>query len=249
MPEKDQAWLLSEKYGGVKSEAFYADGQRLKNGEPLAYVIGHVPFLGARIHLDSRPLIPRPETEFWTEQAIQFIKSSFPDSPHILDLCAGSGAIGVAVARSIPQARVDLAEIDPAHGPTIKKNLEENTFIYESDRYRWFESDLFSNVPGRYDLILANPPYIDKEAKTVEASVCEHEPHLALFGGEGGLELITRIIEAAGDHLKQKGQLWIEHEPAQAAAIKRLAAANGLGAITHRDQYNVYRYSILTVAQ
>ena len=87
-------WLLKEKYKGVKSRAFLADCQELKAGVPLAYVIGSIPFLDTKIYLDSKPLIPRPETEYWTEQAIKSIKTVA--SANVLDLCSGSVCIGVA---------------------------------------------------------------------------------------------------------------------------------------------------------
>src|SRR5690606_26669366 len=99
---QEEQWLLEEKYAGAESEAFRADLKRLTGGEPLGYVIGHVPFLDCRIHLDSHPLIPRPETEYWVEKAMVAIKevAGGPEARplHVLDLCAGSGCIGVAVA-------------------------------------------------------------------------------------------------------------------------------------------------------
>jgi methylase of polypeptide subunit release factors len=78
---QDIEWLLKEKFGGEKSDAFFADCKRLALGEPLGYLIGHVPFLGCTIHLDSKPLIPRTETEFWTEKAIEEIKRAAPSAP------------------------------------------------------------------------------------------------------------------------------------------------------------------------
>ena len=276
-------WLLNEKYQGVKNAAFDTDCARLEAGEPLGYLIGHVPFLDCTIHLDSHPLIPRVETEFWTEQAITTIKqrpavivsearlSSVVQSsldcfvprkderpntrgrtPKILDLCAGSGAIGVAVARAVSNAEVTFAEIDSAHLPTIKKNLIDNLQDQPFIRMkgcRLVQSNLFSNIVGTFDFILTNPPYIDAAANTVAADVADYEPHLALFGGISGMEIIARIIAEAPSHLTPTGQLWIEHEPAQVSAITALAHDQGFTCVTHPDQYDTPRFSVLTMAQ
>jgi HemK-like putative methylase len=242
---RDEEWLLREKYVGEKSEAFFADRQRLTTGEPLAYIIGHQPFLNCTIWLDSRPLIPRPETEFWTEQAISRIKKQDNKSPKILDLCAGSGCIGVAVAVQIPTALIDFAEIDIAHFPTIKKNLLQNEI--SSRHTNIIESDLFTNISCRYDFILSNPPYIDKEKNRTEPSVTEFEPHNALYGGHLGLVFIEKIINETRTHLAPNGQLWLEHEPEQTPTIHALAKSSGLSVSTHQDQFGVERYSILVL--
>ena len=252
--DKETEWLLREKYQGIRTSAFESDSIRLAKGEPLGYLIGHAPFLNCTIHLNSYPLIPRVETEFWVEKAIAEIATAsnlMSRTPKILDLCAGSGAIGVAVAKAIPGTWVTFAELDPAHLPTITKNLTENISDYSDrmEQYSVVASDLFKSVLGQFDFILTNPPYIDKEALTVDANVEAHEPHLALFGGVAGMELITRIIAEAPEHLTAVGQLWIEHEPAQVAMITALAYDYGFSSVTHPDQYRIPRFSVLTVAQ
>ena len=257
-------WLLNEKYHGEKSDAFFADCARVEAGEPLAYLVGSIPFLDCQISLDSHPLIPRPETEYWVEKAITEIRSrssrqdlvvrglasnleSRGRTLKILDLCAGSGAIGVAVAKAIPDANVTWAEIDPTHLPTIEKNLKMNISEYPNrlGYYHCVQSDLFQNVTGTFDFILTNPPYIDKAADTVEDSVVAHEPALALFGGEAGMDIIARIVAGVRAHLTIDGQLWIEHEPFQSEAIAALATEHHFTVTHHHDQYDTYRYSIM----
>ncbi len=251
MKNQETDWLLKEKYQGVESEAFQADCAKLKVGVPVAYLIGQVPFLDCTIYLDSHPLIPRPETEYWVEQAINTIKTSSTRQDLVLDLCAGSGAIGVAVAKAVPEASITFIELDSTHLPTIEKNLTKNTIIYDSEKYQVLSGDLFTVLPNgqRFNYILTNPPYIDTEANTVDTNVTAHEPHLALFGGEAGMELISKIISHAPQHLLPSGQLWIEHEPAQVEAIASLAITHGFTIITHPDQYRVPRFSVLTMAQ
>lgn len=240
---KDEEWLLSEKYHGVKSDAFYADCKRLALGEPLGYLIGFVPFLDCQIWLDSRPLIPRPETEFWVERALTEIEKIAV--PAVLDLCAGSGCIGVAVAKAIPTSNVDFAEIDTAHISTILKNLTVNEI--EPMRYTIHHANLFSTINRTYDFILSNPPYIDPALNRAEASVKEHEPYIALYGGDAGLEVIKDIIVQAPKYLNTSGQLWLEHEPEQSLAIQTLGIEHGFSITTHKDQYNIERYSILVL--
>lgn len=239
---QEEGWLLKEKYNGVESEAFQADLVRLRAGEPLAYLIGHVPFLGCQIYLDSRPLIPRLETEYWVEKAIASIQLNKKES-RVLDLCAGSGCVGVAVAKAVPETFVTFAEVDPMHLPTIKKNISENLL---GERFQIVQSDLFEKVEGQFDFILSNPPYIDPALDRTEVSVKTHEPHLALYGGQSGMEIIEKIIKTATLYLAPQGQIWIEHEPEQVEAIKKCAEAAGFHVTAHTDQYDLLRYSILT---
>jgi release factor glutamine methyltransferase len=243
--KQDTAWLLREKYAGEKSEGFFADSERLNSGEPLAYVIGWQPFLDTRIYLDSKPLIPRPETEYWTKKAIERIAETKPNA-RVLDLCAGSGAIGVAVAKALPTARVDFAEIDAGHHSTISKNIAENGI--DTERTNIFIGDVCASVPHdtKYDYILSNPPYIDRALDRTEKSVKEHEPFLALYGGTDGFETIKRILRDAGEYFTPTSELWIEHEPEQSDAIASLARDLGYRTCeTMRDQFDVLRYSIV----
>lgn len=243
MTKMDESWLLHEKYDGELCPAYYYDLARLQAGEPLAYVIGHVPFLSCTIWLDSHPLIPRLETEFWVEKAIAAIAGTNVAAPTVLDLCAGSGCIGIAVGKALPTATITFAEIDPAHLPTIEKNCRENTSVTR----RIVESDLFQNVTGKFDFILSNPPYIDPALDRTQTSVRDFEPHQALYGGKGGNGLIERIIIESPAHLLPAGQLWLEHEPEQTAFIQSLGTRIGFSVSTHPDQYDTNRYSILVL--
>lgn len=207
---------------------------------PEAYKIGWVPFIHAKIYLDSRPLIPRTETEYWIDLVVKEIRKV--KNPKILDLCAGSGCIGVAVAKDTG-AEVDFVELDEAHHGTIRKNIEENGI---TARTRIFGGDLFENIIDTYDFILANPPYVNMSLGRVEESVLKHEPALALDGGSGGLEIINRILSEAVFHLKPEGVLYLEHEPEQVS----LLAQNGLcKKQTFRDQFGRKRFSVFTLSK
>lgn len=242
-------WLLKEKYNNIKSADFLSDVEKLKAGEPLAYLIGSIPFLNTLISLDSRPLIPRTETEFWTEKVIAKIKDDIKDMDSkikVLDLCAGSGCIGIAIAKAIPQVDIDFIEIEQKHIPTITKNCIQNQI--DANRYRVMSGDIFdtnSNTElDKYDFIVSNPPYIDPTLDRTEKSVKDHEPTIALYGGENGLELIIRIIDESPEFLKDNGQLWLEHEPEQSELINKFSTPR-FKCSTQKDQYQIDRFSIL----
>lgn len=240
---KDEQWLLEEKYHGSKTATCEADMKRLATGEPLAYVIGHQPFMGLKIYLDSRPLIPRPETEWWTEKLVASMKQGI-SARLILDLCAGSGAIGCAVLKNIPGARVYFGEIDPAHKPTILKNIRENNL--EESRAEVRIGDLFDPFVGlEFDVIAANPPYIP-ENRDIDRSVVDHEPARALFAGTDGLRVIRAIAKELPSRLQKGGAAWIECDHAHTEAARALFVEQGFAAEIRTDQYDAPRVIVVS---
>jgi HemK-like putative methylase len=185
---------------------------------PEEYRKGFAMFLGCKIGLSRRPLIPRPETEFWTQRAIADMKNA--GSIHMLDIFSGSGCVGIAAAKRLPGIKIDLADIDPAAVEQIKINLDINGIA--KDRARVFESDIFTGIPRntRYDAILANPPYIDPaRIGEVQRAVLDYEPHRALFAGKSGLEIIEKFLKQAKYFLKTGGFTYIEFDPLQKDCI------------------------------
>lgn len=244
--EREAKWLLEEKYDGTPSDAYKKDLELLKAGTPLAYLIGHIPFLGCHIDLSLHPLIPRTETEYWVEKAIEKIRENYKNAPiRILDVFAGSGCIGIALLSRLPNASVDFAEIDETLVEQIKKNLDLNDI--DPSRYRIFASDVFASLPeGTYDAIVANPPYINPVHEgRVEESVLEHEPHKALFAAEEGFALVKKTIEEAPKHLRPGGTLYLEHDDIQKDAIESLAGSVGAEASFYKDQFDKYRWVTL----
>lgn len=232
---------MREKYGGDRdAKGVAVDTARLQAGEPLAYVIGNIPFLGLIIHLDSRPLIPRPETEWWTELLIERIKEILiyhNDSMPIpvLDLCAGSGTVGLAVLKHCPSAQVSFGELIPEHAHTIQKNIERNALDASHAEIR--TGNLFEPyAKKKFDLIASNPPYIP-EARALDAGVTAYEPREALFGGEDGLNVIRKIIKEAPSHLNEGGELWVECDVENIKEAKALAARVFTRADIRTDQY------------
>ncbi len=250
-PDQEKKWLLEEKYNNQINQEYVSDCKKIDKGFPLAYIIGYQPFLNCTIYLDSKPLIPRSETEYWVDIFNNTLKTKRSlSSLKILDLCAGSGCCGVAIAKALPNAEVDFTEISTDHFETIKTNLEHNLSVSftEQNQYQIIISDLFKKIEKKYDYIVCNPPYIDRAMHTVSDSVHNYEPHEALYGGEGGLYFIERILSSISYYLKPHGQLWLEHEPEHVFAITNICKQHNITCTTHTDQYKVPRFTVCNVS-
>lgn len=241
-------WLLEEKYKGYKGLSFAKDIKSLQKGEHVDYVIGFVDFLGCTIDLSKKPFIPRPETEFWVEQAIEQLRKQvlFSSRPPIrcLDLFAGSGCIGIAVLKHIPQAVVDFGEKEKRLLSQIRLNAKNNGI--EKNRYRVLHSDVFSGIKGKYDYIFANPPYIAESKKSrAQTSVLKHEPREALFAGKDGLNIIRKFLNQAKYFLAPGGKIYMEFDSPQKGQIEKF-----LKRYTYKswkfqgDQYGKWRFVV-----
>jgi len=251
-------WLLEEKYNGRLSAAVKKDIARLQKGEHVDYVIGFVDFLGCRIDLSLRPFIPRPETEYWVEEAIQEIQAcragyagTVPAQAsgagtvpalQMLDLFAGSGCIGTALLKHIPQARVDFGEKDKRFISQIRLNAKLNDI--NPRRYKVIQSDVFSSIKGKYDYIFANPPYIAESRKNrVQAQVLKHEPQDSLFAGKDGLDSIRLFLNHAKDFLVEAGTVYLEFDSFQKRFIERYLKKIGYQSWQFfKDQYGKWRW-------
>lgn len=239
---KDEEWLLDEKYRGVATPEYEADKDRLATGEPLGYVIGFEPFLGLKISLDSKPLIPRVETEWWTDQLLGSLSTKDPLT--FLDLCSGSGAIGCAALARLPQTQVYFGELDPTHEATILKNVRQNNL--DESRAHVRIGDLFEPFRNEtFDIIAANPPYIPS-GREISPGVALYEPPLALYGGTDGLEVIRRIASELPKHLAKGGSAWIECDSAHASEACALFTDQGLQAGIRTDQYGAERILVVS---
>lgn len=229
--------LIRDKYDGDTAADLTDDLARLQAGEPLAYVIGWTPFMGLRIGLESKPLIPRPETEWWTEQLIERLRERFGIAPFtVLDLCAGSGAIGLAILKAFPNAWVSFGEVRASHALEIGETLRANDL--DASRASIHVSDLFDSFPrDSFDCIATNPPYIPS-SRLLEASVLDHEPSEALFAGEDGLAVIERIATETPQHVGPGSELWMECDIANIEAASVLLTVHGAATTEIRtDQY------------
>lgn len=245
MTRREQEWLIRDKYDGrLPDRAVLAlDMARLKKGEPLDYIIGWREFLGCRIDLSSHPLIPREETEYWVEKAIVELEKDKNKITKCLDIFAGSGCIGLAILKHVPNAKVDFAEKDKKIIDQIKLNLQINKI--DKKRIRIIQSDIFSNIKGKYDYIFANPPYIPASRKLAK-SVAGWEPKAALFSGEDGLTLIKKFLKQARCHLNEGGKIFLEFDSTQKKKIEEMIKRQGwLNYSFERDQSGRWRTLIL----
>jgi release factor glutamine methyltransferase len=238
---RDLESLVRDKYNGDRKQVTASDLERLAKGEPLAYVIGWIPFLGLRIELDTpgtRPLIPRVETEWWTEKLVQhlLLAENSRTPLRVLDLCAGSGAIGLSILKHVPEVKVFFGEISSDHAALIEHNLGANHLDVSRAVIR--TGDLFEPFSGeRFSVIAVNPPYIP-DGRVLPESVMGYEPGEALFSGADGLEHIRRIAEEAPSHLLSGGELWLECDTEHAEDAEKLLASGGaLGTELLTDQY------------
>lgn len=235
-PEDVRA-LIRDKYAGDEEANIQADLARLSAGEPLAYVIGWIPFLGLHIDLGSRPLIPRPETEYWVEVMLSQLKKRFGDrSFTFLDLCAGSGAIGLSVLKAFPKAQVSFGELELPHIELIAHNIQVNDL--DAGRAVIRRGNLFAPFfDEQFDVIATNPPYIPALRK-LEESVVGYEPPVALFAGPEGLDLIERIAKEAVRHMRSGGELWMECDIDNIETAQSLVLTGGANRADIRtDQY------------
>lgn len=246
--KKESQWLLEEKYNGEKCEAFFSDLEKLKLNFPLAYLIGNVDFINTKINLEFKPLIPRPETEFWIHEYIfpKIKDFATQNSPiKILDIFSGSGCIGLSLLNNFSDIEVDFGEIKKENILQIKKNIKINNL--ENKNFNIFQSNIFKSIPEKkYNFILANPPYITKErigTSELQDSVLKNEDHLALFAEDDGLYFIKKLILESKNYLKNDGELWIEYDPWQTDLIKKFLKENNFNNFEiKKDQYNLKRF-------
>lgn len=212
--------------------------QRLLRGEPLPYVLGEWEFYGLPLYVTPDVLIPRDDTCAVTEIAIK--KALFLDQdPRILDLCCGSGCIGLAIASRVKDARVTLADISKAALAVAKKNIQRN---HLGGRVSSIQID--ARVPstpflGKFDLIVSNPPYItDGEMEELPNSVKDFEPSLALLGGADGLDFYRAISANYRDALKPGGFLCFEFGMGQGDGVCRILEEEGYTVLERVRDYN-----------
>lgn len=200
-----------------KCEKYKKEVSALKEGKPLQYVIGNVNFYGYSFMVDERVLIPRFETEQLVEEVCKYIESSPKKNLKVLDIGCGSGVIGLTLKKKFPQISVDLLDISKDALEVAKENATQLGV-----EAKFIESDLFSKVSEKYDIIVSNPPYI-RENEKIEQIVKDNEPSIALYGGADGLLYYKRIIKDIKSYLKEDFFIAFEIGCQQAEDIIRIA--------------------------
>lgn len=196
--------------------------RRALRGEPLAYILGEWNFYGMRLTVTPDVLIPRDDTMAVTEVAIHYVLQ-LNQNPRVLDLCTGSGCIGLAVAKRVKDARVTLGDVSQAALRVAKANIHEQKL---SGRVNCMAIDALqpaNRFLGSYDLIVSNPPYVtSREMLTLQPSVRNYEPHLALDGGADGLDFYRAILRNFTSALRPGGILCFEFGMGQERAVCEL---------------------------
>ena len=206
-----------------KAEEAKGYARRVKEGEPLQYVLGETDFYGVTVKTDPRALIPRGDTEVLVEEAVKCMNEMTKQglTPSVLDICTGSGAIAIALSVKT-KVRVTATDVSDDALALAKENVD----LTGAD-VTVLKSDLFENIEGEFDLITANPPYIPSAEVEKLDDYVKREPRLALDGGADGLDYYRKIRLGALSRLKVGGVLLLEIGFDQGAAVSALFADMG----------------------
>jgi release factor glutamine methyltransferase len=227
-PVHERAWLLAHDADELPQatwQAFEALCDRRAAGEPAAYLLGEKEFHGLALQVDSRVLVPRPDTETLVEWALALMSGAV--APRVLDLGTGSGAIALALQHARRDAKVDAVD---ASAGALEVACANATRLGLPVRFA--QADWLDGADTGYALIVSNPPYI--AANDTHLAVLRHEPLSALASGPDGLADIRRIVRHAPDHLADGGWLLLEHGYDQAPAVHALLAERGFGDVQSR---------------
>ena len=211
-----------EKLEKNMEEKYFANIKKIKEGTPIEHITHQKEFMKLNFYVDSDVLIPRQDTEILVEEVIDIARQI--NAKRILDLCTGSGAIAVSLAKYLPNVEVTASDISKNALEIANKNAIANEV---KDRVNFIQSDLFENIiPEKYDIIVSNPPYIKrKEIKKLDIQV-KKEPNIALDGGTDGLDFYRSIINDAYLYLKYGGYLCFEIGFDQRKEVQNLIEQN-----------------------
>ncbi len=210
--------------------AVHALADRHIGGEPVAYLIGEWEFYGLTLDVNESVLIPRADTEVLAEAAIGYVKDQ--GACRVLDLCAGSGCVGLAVAANAPECQVLLGDISEPAARVCRQNIRRCGL---TGRVSVMTMDALEPPPrgiGKFQCVVCNPPYIPKaDIDTLERSVKDFEPYLALCGGEDGLDFYRAAAGMWKEVLAENGRIYFEVGIGQADAALRLMRGAGFGGL------------------
>lgn len=204
LPADYLAARVTQDEGGRILELFH---ERIDRRVPAAYLIGEARFAGLDFYVDDSVLIPRsPIAELIEEGFAPWLDADHVAS--VLDLCCGSGCIGIACAYAFPQALVDMTDISPAALDVATRNIERHQL---EGRVRALRADVYDGLDGeRYDLIVSNPPYVSSVEMAGLPAEYRHEPALALEAGDDGMDVVARILAGGADYLRPGGIMVVE---------------------------------------
>ena len=226
---KEKEYLLIHDNEEVSQDVldnFYAKLNRLKDEEPIQYILNKQEFMGFEFYVDENVLIPQPDTEILVEEVVDISKKINNNSNElrVLDMCTGSGAIAISLSKLIENASVSASDISDGALNVAKENAIKNSVNIE-----FYKSDLFNDISKnvKFDIIVSNPPYIQTEVIKGLSKEVQSEPFIALDGGEDGLVFYREIIKNAKDYIVEDGYLALEIGYDQKESVTNLLRENG----------------------
>ena len=225
---------LSEQISKENEEKYFSLIEKhIKEDVPLSHLVGFEYFYDRKYKVTKDVLSPRMETEELIYKVIEYVKASNKNKFKILDLCTGSGIIAITLKKELEQVSVDIIASDISE--EALEVAKENSQSHDAT-IKFIKSDIFNNIDDKFDIIVSNPPYIDrKDEVTMQDNVLNYDPHLALFAEEEGMYFYRKIIEQANDYLNENGVMFFEIGYDQKDKIIKLADMNGYSAEVYKD--------------
>ena len=225
---------LSEQLSKEKEDKYFSLIEKhIKEDVPLSHLVGFEYFYDRKYKVTKDVLSPRMETEELIYKVIEYINASNKNKFKILDLCTGSGIIAITLKKELSQFSIDVVASDISEEAI--KVAKENAQSHDAT-IKFIQSDIFNNIADKFDIIVSNPPYIDrKDEVTMQDNVLKYDPHLALFAEEEGMYFYRKIIEQANDYLNENGVIFFEIGYDQKDKIIKLADLNGYSAEVYKD--------------
>lgn len=201
----------------MKREELEEGLKRLEQGEPVQYIVGNVDFYGNELDVNKHVLIPRFETEELVSKTVSYIQAYFKKDPVIADIGTGSGAIAITLKKIFPESSISAVDISKEALEVAKGNAIKNKVDIA-----FYEGNLLEPLSTKYDVIISNPPYIDKEEDVMEV-VKNNEPLIALYAENQGLACYEKILENASNYVKEKFLIAFEIGYLQGQAVREIA--------------------------
>ena len=226
---QDRVYFYTHSQDAVdlkQAETYRSAIKRRCQLEPVAYILGKKEFMGMDFFVNGDVLIPRPDTEPMVEYLLEYLQVNYPEGAKVLDLCTGSGAIGISIKKYFKPGIVSLSDFSEAALAVARINADQLV----NGELSLYQGDLFAAIPQgeTFDVIVSNPPYISRaEMDQLARDIIDYEPHLALDGGESGLDFYRRIIAEARSFLKKDGLLALEIGDDQATDVTQLLTNDG----------------------
>ena len=225
---------LSEKLSQENEEKYFSLIEKhIREDVPLSHLVGFEYFYDRKFKVTKDVLSPRMETEELIYKVVDYVKTTKNNNLRILDLCTGSGIIAITLKKELNQFLIDVVASDISEEAI--EVAKENAQFHDAT-IKFIQSDIFDNIDEKFDIIVSNPPYIDrKDEVTMQDNVLKYDPHLALFAEEEGMYFYRNIVEKASSYLNDNGVIFFEIGYDQKDKIIKLADMNGYSAEVYKD--------------